>query len=418
MVVTLQLLGLLLLLLLSAFFSGSEAALFSISSLDRRKLVQSGKRNARLLDSLLSQPQRVLVTLLSGNTLVNVGASFFATLLFLRLSQATGLKTSLSMVFAVGLMTFVLLIFGEFTPKIYCLTHAESLSLRFAPLLRPFLLILSPLTWLFDLMARRISSLLTAQPQLITLEELKVMVELCSESGTLNKDEARMIRSIFTFQDTKVKEVMTPRTEMSCLKSGLTISEALQHLREEPHSRVPVYKDTVDNITGIVYAKDLLPHLASREAPIDAYLREPYFVPEQLSSGELLSEFRKRQVHIAIVVDEYGGTSGLATLDDLLEEMVGEIMDEHDFGEEPMYRTVGPGEVTARGRMDLDDLNSLLGTNLPTEQYDTLGGLIYGTLGRIPGEGETLSYGGILFSIEEIKGRRIETVRVKRMEEE
>ncbi len=418
MVVALQLLAIALLLSLSAFFSGSEAALFSISSLNRKKLLKSGRRNARLLDSLLSQPHRVLVTLLSGNTLVNVGASIFATLLFLRLSQATGLRTSLSMVFAVAVMTFLLLLFGEFTPKVHSLAHAERLSLSFAPLLRFFLLSFYPFTWLFHLLARGVSSLLRAEAELITLDELKAMVELSRESGTLNGDEAKMIRKLLAFQHTSVKEVMTPRTEMSCLRSGVTVKDAVESLRDISHSRIPVYGKTVDHMVGILYAKDLLPHLSRQDAPIDDYLREPYFVPEQLSTGELLSEFRTRQVHMAIVVDEYGGTSGLVTLDDLLEEMVGEILDEHDLGEEPIYSMVGPGEIRAKGRMDLDDLNSLLGTSLPTEEYDTLGGLIFGTLGRIPGQGELFSYGGALFTIEEIKGRRIEMVRVKKIEED
>jgi len=317
----------------------------------------------------------------------------------------------------VGVMTFLLLVFGEFTPKVYSLTRAERLSLRFAPLVHFFIVMLFPVTWLFDLLARGVSSLLRSEAELMTLDELKAMVELCSESGTLDGDEARMVRSLLTFCRTRVKEVMTPRTEMNCLKSGVTLREALNSLRREPPSRVPVYKETVDNIVGILYAKDLLPCLATRDVPIDTYLREPYFVPEQMIGAELLSEFKKRQVHMAIVVDEHGGTSGLVTLEDLLEEMVGEIMDEHDLGEEPVYRVVGPREVRAKGRMDLDDLNSLLGTNLPTDEYDTLGGLIYGRLGRIPGEDESFSYRGALFTIEEIRGRRIETVRVKSLKE-
>lgn len=415
LIVFLQFIALGLLLLLSSFFSSSEAALFSIPKLSVKRWIDEGKSRARTLSSILSQPHKVLVTLLLGNTLVNVGASLFATLLFLRLCQITGLGADLGMGLAIGVMTFVLLVFGELTPKVYSLGHAETLSLRLAPLIRFFMRVLSPFTWLLNLLTRGVSSILKTDAQLITLDELRTMVELSEKSGALKRSEARLLGSLFSFGKTTVKEVMTPRTEMTCFTRGLTVGDAVDSLRRAPHSRIPVYEETVDNIAGVLYAKDLLPHLSNKEKPIDKLLREPYFVPEQLNIGELLSEFRKRQVHVAVVVDEYGGTSGLVTLDDILEEVVGEILDEHDLREEPIYQVTGAGEIKARGRMDLDDLNSLMEIELPTEEYDTLGGLIYSLLGRIPGEGEVFSYGGVIFTIEEVRGTRIERVKVKRM---
>lgn len=252
----------------------------------------------------------------------------------------------------------------------------------------------------------------------VTEDELKTWVEVGQpDGGSLEKGERQMIYSIFRFGDTLCREVMVPRIEVLALESNTTIQEATRALVASGHSRIPVYEENIDNVVGVVYAKDLLRlHLESgQEKTIRNYVRPAYFVPESKKVDDLLAEMQSKRVHIAVVVDEYGGMAGLVTLEDIVEEIVGEIRDEYDQAEDIPFQQIGPDEMLFVGRTDLDDLNDLLGTHIPKEMADTVGGYLYGTLGHVPVEGETVEVEGWKLTIELVSGRRIRRVRARRI---
>lgn len=255
----------------------------------------------------------------------------------------------------------------------------------------------------------------------VTDDELKTWVEVGQpDGGSLEKGERQMIYSIFRFGDTLCREVMVPRIEVLALEGDTTIQEATRALVASGHSRIPVYEESIDNVVGVLYAKDLLRlHLESgQEETIRPYVRPAYFVPESKKVDDLLAEMQSKRVHIAVVVDEYGGMAGLVTLEDIVEEIVGEIRDEYDQGEDILFQQISPDEMLFVGRTDLDDLNELLGTHLTKDLADTVGGYLYGTLGHVPEEGEQLSVEGWTLTVELVAGRRIRRVRARRMQAE
>ena len=254
----------------------------------------------------------------------------------------------------------------------------------------------------------------------VTEDELKIMVDAGEENGVLEQEERRMIFSIFRLGETLAREIMVPRIDMLALEVHVTLDEAVGAFLNSGHSRIPVYEETIDNLLGVLYAKDLLRiwHEASRPETLKPLLRPAYFVPEAKKVDELLAEMQKQRIHIAFVVDEYGGIAGLVTLEDIVEEIIGEIRDEYDQGEEMPFQELKEGEYIFQGRIDLDDFNELMKTDLPKEDADTLGGYIYNTLGRVPEVGETIERGRLLLTVEQVSGRRIRKVRARRISEE
>jgi CBS domain containing-hemolysin-like protein len=256
---------------------------------------------------------------------------------------------------------------------------------------------------------------LTKKKTLLSEDELKTLVDFGEEKGTLEQDEKEMIHSIFEFGQTSVKEIMIPRIDMVCIPTTAGINELLELIKDNLHSRIPVYRDTVDNIVGIFYAKDLLPFINKRKnqnSSIEKLARPVYFVPEQKMIDDLLREFQSEKIHMAIVVDEYGGTSGLVTLEDIIEEIVGEIQDEYDI-EQPLYRKINENTFLVDGSMPLTEINSELGLELPTEEgVETIGGFLFGIFGSVPKEKEIAKYNGYEFTIEKIIERRIKQVRI------
>ncbi|MDZ7373831.1 MAG: hemolysin family protein [candidate division KSB1 bacterium] len=405
---------------LSAFFSGSETALFSLSELQKRRLEEKGTAGARRVLELLRKPRLLLTTILVCNTLVNVSAATIAALLSAQLAAVYGLSRFWTVAAQVGAVTLILLVFSEVTPKILAAHRNERFALIAAAGLRPIVWALRPITRPIEALPRWFERVLGVSEGEVSLTsaELRALVDVGEEEGALEEDEKEMIHSIFEFGKTHVREIMVPRIDMVCVERSASVLELVELIKSCGHTRIPVYEGTVDNIIGVIHAKDLLPYLGKDEVQVDLaqLARPPMFVPESKLIDELLREFQRERSHMAIVVDEYGGTAGLVTLEDVIEEIVGEIQDEYDR-EVPLYQRLEDGSFLMAAKMDLDEVNEVLGTQLPTdEDYESLGGLILHLTGEVPEEGDQVLYGGLEFTVEKVQKNRIVTVRVRRRE--
>ncbi len=402
---------LVLLFILSAFFSGSETAYLSVSRAKVRKLAKEGDPRAIVLEKLLHMPNRVIITILIGNNLVNILAASIATSIAIQVFGSTGVGI------ATGAVTLVVLLFGEITPKSYSATNAERVALLVAKPIYLLMKLLTPVVAVLSRFAKFVVSTFGGEVRLgpfITEEELKMLVEVGEELGAIEKEEKEMISGIFEFDKMDVRDIMVPRIDMKCIEANSSIEDAKKLILETGHSRIPVYEGSVDNIIGILYAKDLLRFLNSGEKPetLHSILRPAYFVPESKKLNELLSEFQRLKVQIAIVVDEYGGTAGMVTLEDVLEEIVGEIEDEYDVGEAEEFRMVDENQAVVDARMSIHDVNERLSLSLPEDRVDTIGGLLFNMLGRIPVQGDEVEVDGVVLRVESMRGRRIMKVRV------
>jgi putative hemolysin len=398
------------LLILSAFFSGSETALFSLPSLRIQHLRAEQGRRGQLLAALMGEAHRLLITLLIGNTIVNVAASAAATFLIVTTFQRLHLPESGGIALAIGGMTFLLLIFGEVVPKIYAVHRAERFSLRVVGLLTVAVKLASPFVAVFSALATLVSRTVgRTDREQVTEGELRMMARLGEEYGVLDEDEADVVQAIFDFGGKVVREVMTPRIDMCCVSDETTADQLLEYAREVNHSRIPTYRGTTDHITGVAYVKDILIQSAAGAAPVSRVAREAYVVPETKPIHELLREFQRLAVHIAIVTDEYGGTAGLVTLEDLLEEIVGEIIDEHDIVTE-RYRWIDSNTILVDARLSIDDLEDLTGRTFPEAEYDTVGGLVLVLAGRVPAAGDTFRFQDLTLRVEGVGDRRRITV--------
>ncbi len=408
---------LLILLILSGFFSGSETALMSVNKLEIRHLKQEGNKKAAVVDKLLSSPDKLLVTILVGNNLVNIAASSIATAL------ATDMFGNKGVGLAIGTVTLFVLIFGEITPKSFANKEAERFSMGVAPYIELFSFILAPiikgLTWVTSFVMKRIGSNSKGVKPFISEEEIIRFLTVGEQEGIIETDEKQMINSIFEFDDIIVKEIMVPRIHMSCIEINDQLDELIDLIINLGFSRIPVYNDTVDNIVGVVYAKDLLPLLKKDDYGVDIQkiMRPAYYIPETKKIDNLLSEFRKEKIHMAIILDEYGGTSGLVTIEDLLEEIVGDIQDEYDE-EENWIKIIDEHEIVIDGRVDIDEINELLNINLPEEDYETISGFILSMLGYVPDDGEAIEFENLHITVEKVIRRRISKVRIKRVNTE
>ncbi len=415
--IIIQIIILIILLLLSGFFSGSETALVSVNKLRIRKLAEEQVKGAVAANNLLQRPNRMLATILLGNNLINVLAAAIATNLAIAFFGSTGIGI------ATGVMTLLILIFGEITPKGYATVNAEKVAMRVAGPISVLCRVLSPVVWVVTILTRRLINLVGGDPGIVapfvTEEEIKFLVEIGEEEGVIEKDEKEMIEGVFEFAETTAKEVMVPRIDIRRLDAEETLSAALEHLLSTGHSRTPVIEGSIDNIIGILYTKDLLKYLkeGKKDIPVKDIIREAHFVPESKPLDELMKEMREKKIQMAIVVDEYGGTAGLVTLEDLLEEIVGEILDEHDV-EEVGIRPLEDGSYVVDARMDIDEINASLGLNLPSEEFDSIGGLLFNLLGKIPVVGDRVEVNGVELIVEKMRIRRITRIRiVKKLEE-
>ncbi len=396
----------LLLLGLIALLTGAESVVVSLSrsSLERSK--EKGNRTAGKILRIYQPKQKLHLAVSIAKSLATLLATLMLILLVLNLCPGEGLYESVGLAVAVVVALFTFFFAEEVFPRRIVRGGNNSLP-KVTSLIYIFYMLLLPLTNLLYRFSPKEQEL-----REIKEEELKSIVEAESEEGVIEKVEKEMISKIFEFSETSVKEVMVPRIDMVCAEVSVGLQELVDLISQAGHSRIPVYKETVDNIQGVIYAKDLLPILGKTEQwDIRKVMREPYFVPENKKIDEMLREFKAKKIHIAVVVDEYGGTAGLVTLEDLIEEIVGEIQDEYDT-EEQLYRWVDKETLLADAKIDIHDLNELLGTDLPRNGFETLGGFIYNHLGSIPQEGETIEIKNLQMSIQEVNGQRIAKVRI------
>ena len=394
-------------------FTGAELAVGTISRDSIERMAESKVRGASLILSMIENKRRFLLTLLSGRLIFVIGGTLFLYLFFYNVGSQKNLPHNLIVfiTFVFSIPAFVLT--ESLFAKLVSTGEYENRVPRFAYFLIIFHFLLFPVTYLLDLV---LSIFIKENLELAEKEEAFIeLVKSESESGFIEQEEKEMIQSIFEFSDTIVKEVMIPRIDVIAARENISVDELIDLFEKEGHSRIPVYDGRIDNILGVIYSKDILIHISKKgkkEFSITKIMRDAYFVPETKKISDLLKEFKKAKVHIAIVVDEYGGTAGIVALEDLLEEIVGEIQDEYDQDERD-YIWINENTLLIDAGLDIDDVNEIIRTEIPNENFDTLAGFIYNQLGFIPEGGEVVEWGNINFKIKEIKGNRISKVLVK-----
>jgi putative hemolysin len=369
-----------------AFFSSSEIALIAITRAKVRTLVNEGRKDAEALATLKEAPHRILITILVGNTTVSTLAAAIATAVTISIFGNIGVGI------ATAAVVIILLFFGEIGPKIYAAKHTEQLALSVSNPILFLSKILSPVIWGIDKITGKLGGSATIGETMVTEEEIKEWIEVGKEEGTIEKEEREMLFSVLEFGDTLTREIMTPRVDVALIEDTRTLDEAMQLFNESGFSRLPVYHDSIDNIIGILNIKDVFSTVFSgkRNISIKELMYDPFFVPETKKIDELLKELQVRKIQIAIVLDEYGSFDGIVTVEDILEELVGDILDEFDQ-EEPEIQKIGEGTFLVNAKMWVDDLNDELDISLPMhESYETIGGLLIDRLGHIPHPGESV----------------------------
>jgi CBS domain containing-hemolysin-like protein len=398
------------LVLLSGFFSGAEIALFSLGEARVRTLVDEGRRGARALAELKANPEKLLATILIGNNIVNIGAASLATALALDWFGSQGVA------YATGAMTLLVLIFGEITPKGLASANAATFGLTVAPVIHflsrilfPIVLPLEALTRWFVRRSRR-----DGVPT-ITEGEIREMTEIAHEKGAIDEHERQIIERAFWLDETRAWDIMTPRVEIFAWPASRPLGEIAAELPTVRYSRIPVYRESVDEIVGVLYTRDAYQALLSgqRDVQLGELAREPLFVPGSVPLTRLLSDFQTRRVHLGIVMDEYGGTDGLVTLEDILEELVGEIVDETDIERQPIIR-VSRHEILVEGGADLREINHFFNTAFPQLEHRSLNGYLLDELGYVPEPGEEIEREGILLRIEDATETQVLRVRMTR----
>src|SRR5215218_6000132 len=426
----LELLIILVLVAINGVFVAAEIALVAIRRSRVEQLAEEGRRGARRVRELISDPGRYLAVVQIGVTFIGFLAAAFAGV---SLSEplagvlaTAGLNADTASAVALIIVTIVVslftIVFGELVPKTLALAHPESFAMSLAVPVDVLGRLLHPLVVLLTRTTAAIARIFGADvsnEQQISADELRLIVERGGEQGVLEAEEEQMINAVIELGERRIHEVMIPRVAMAALPDDATLEQAIDLVVEVGHSRIPVYHDSIDEIVGILYAKDLLPYLKPDAGPRPALrklLRPPVLVPESMTVDDLLHEFQRRKVHIAIVLDEYGGTAGLVTIEDLLEEIVGEIQDEYDV-EEPMVERLSDHEARIDGRADVDELLELFDLDMKledAEEYDTVGGLMYHRIGGVPSPGDTVEVDGLRLTVETTDGRRVGKVLVTR----
>ncbi|OGF98992.1 MAG: hypothetical protein A3F83_07345 [Candidatus Glassbacteria bacterium RIFCSPLOWO2_12_FULL_58_11] len=408
-----------LLILMSAVFSSAETAYFSLSNFELSQLEEEYPKLGRQVRQLLESPDRLLSGILMGNMIVNIGATAVATILLHELGREAGWSEKLTYLVAVIGMTLILLVFGEVSPKVYAMANARKQAMNVTWFIRGWLMIFRPVIGIlvrFNAWFKgRFAS--AREDRQILEEELKLMVDISAEQGDLEQEEKTMIHNIFELSETMVREIMVPRTDILGISLDTPLDEVVKFVQEMGHSRYPVYEGDLDNLRGILYAKDLLDYSYQfrKINSMAELLHEIYYVPEAKRCGETLRDFQKRHQYMGIVVDEYGGTEGLVTVEDIMEEIIGEIQDEHDE-EEPLIVEMEPGQYLVDGKINIEDLSETLGVRLEGEGYESLGGYILSRFGRLPHAGEFFEAENYRFTITKLSKLRIWKVRIDRLD--
>jgi len=399
---------------LSGFFSGLEVALVGIRKSKVIQLFNEKKKGSKALHKLKTNPSWMMSSVNLGNNLVNVGASALATSLALRLFGNDGLGI------AVGIMTFLILVFGEITPKTYCNANSTKIALRYAPVLLGFSYAFYPVVKFFEIITKGVVKLTGSSytPPPITEEDIKGVIEQGMAEKALEKEEMELVHSALNFDDTVIRSVMTPRTKMFTLNSKMLLFEALPQINQSGHSRIPIFGDSSDDIVGFIHAKDVLKELEqdNEGVSLKEIARNPVFASQEKMVSSLLKEMQGRKTHMAIVVDEHGGVEGLVTLEDLLEEIVGEIEDESDLTRKIGYERIDPDTIITNGDIEIDIINEIFNTKVPEgDDYASLNGLLHERLQDIPQEGDKIEVEGLRIIVEKVSKNIAQKIRIKKI---
>lgn len=410
-----QLIILVILILLSAFFSSAETALTTSNRIRMRTLAEDGDKRAERVLRITDDSGKMLSAILIGNNIVNLSASSIATSLAIKLWGSVGAGI------ATGVLTLLILIFGEISPKTLATIYSERIALLYSPAIEFLMKLLTPVIFLVNKFSMGFLLLMRVDPkageQQMTEEELRTIVDVGKESGVIETEEHEMINNLFDFGDAQAKEVMVPRIDMTFANINSTYDELIAIFQEDKFTRLPVYEETTDNVVGILNMKDLLLYKDKEHFHIRDIMREPYFTYEHKNTAELFIEMRKSSISLAIVLDEYGATAGLITLEDLLEEIVGEIRDEYDTDEEDPIIQLNEREFLVLGSTNLDDLCDELGLDFRSEDYDTIGGYLVGLLDHLPEKNEIIiTDDDVLLRVEQMDKNRVEKIYINKPE--
>jgi CBS domain containing-hemolysin-like protein len=399
---------------LSGFFSGLEVALVGVRKSKVVQLFNEGKKGSKALHKLKMNPSWMMSSVNLGNNLVNVGASALATSLAIRLFGDDGLGI------AVGIMTFLILVFGEITPKTYCNANSTKIALRYAPVLLAFSYVFYPVVKFFEIITRGVVKMTgsSSTPPPITEEEIKGVIDQGLEEKALEKDEMELVHGALKFDDTVIRSVMTPRTKMFTLNAKMLLFEALPQINQRGHSRIPIYGDTSDDIVGFIHVRDVLKELEkdNKMTSLEKIAREPVFASQEKMVSGLLKEMKGRKTHMAIVVDEHGGVEGLVTLEDLLEEIVGEIEDETDLTRQVGYERIDQDTIVTNGDIEIDRINEIFKTKVPEgDDYASLNGLLHERLQDIPQEGDKVEVDELRIIVEKVSKNIPKKIRIEKI---
>lgn len=413
-----QIVVLILLIVLSAFFSSAETAFSSANRIKMRSLADEGNKTAALVIKILDSYSKLLSAILIGNNVVNLSASSLATTIAIALSEPLGLQASLMTGLATGILTVVVLLGGEIVPKTWANLNADKIVLVYAPIIRFLMVVLTPVIFIVDKISTAILRLFRIDPNkknsTMTENELRSYVDVSHEDGVIEEEEKEMIYNVFDFGDSLAKDIMIPRIDMVSVEDTATHKEVMELFRENMYTRLPVYHDSTDNIIGIINIKDFLFVKDPEKFAIKDIMRDAYYTYEYKKTSDLMMEMRKSSSNIALVLNEYGSTEGMITLEDLLEEIVGEIRDEYDEDEETLIQDLGDNTYVVPGGMKLDDINNSIDTNFTSEDYDSIVGLIIEKLDKLPEEGETVTLDdGSQLTVKTLNQNRIEEVLMK-----
>lgn len=408
----LQFVILAILLLLSAFFSSAETALTTVNKIKMKNMADEGNKRAALVLQVTEDSSKMLSAVLIGNNIVNLSASSLATTLAIRLLGSVGAGI------ATGILTILILIFGEISPKTMATLKANRMSLRYVKIIHGLMVILTPVIFVINWLAMAFLKLLRVDPNnnegAITEEELRTLVDVSHESGVIEGEEREYIHNIFDFTDATAKEIMIPRIDMTVVNVNWSYDKLLEVFQEDMFTRLPVYEEDTDNIIGLINMKDMILAPKDESFSIRDYLRKVYFTYEQKNTSELFEEMRRERLSLAIVLDEYGAVAGMVTLEDLLEELVGEIRDEFDGDEVDDLVPINEREYDVLGSMNLEDLCDELDLDFESEDYDTIGGYLTGLFDHFPEKGEMYVTGdGVILRVEDVDNKRITKVRLK-----
>jgi len=401
-----------------AVLSGAESSFISVNKIRIRSLIDKGDKRALAVQKILDEHDRLFsVVILSGN-LFTILATSIGTAMTIRL-----VGPEVGVVVATAMMTFLTVVFGELTPKTFSVTHSESVSLFLARPMLLYMRIISPLIWIFHQSTSLILNLLGVKERpsvpYVTEDEIKTMIKIGQEEGTIEAEEKDLLHRVFEFGDTEVSEAMIPRTEMIAISEDATVQDVLQLVSDKGYSRYPVMKENIDNIQGMLYIKDIMITMSQTDVSnlsVRNFMRDAYFVPENKMVTRLLDDMQKNNLHIAVVMDEYGGTAGLITLEDLMEQIVGGLQDEFEEIEaEQDIEIIDESTFVVSGQTDLHEINQLMGVDLKDEDFNTIGGYVFGLFGRLPKVGEKVRTNDMKFLIMDMDGRKISRIKVTKL---